>query len=305
MATQRIPWAAIYRLPLALASYGLFRITKWILQRLANRYHSRNPALLRKWQLLSKEFFSKPGALPMYLVTAPRWNTHAVIGTLGPIEAQAEIAIELQAARDSAESWFFVIYSYPKRRALGAISSLQPNCSGIFRVPKPGQYLVGARYYHCADRACFPVVQVDGLVCAQAVPVPPGVNDFYDGLHRRGNLFYYCLGYHAYPMLRYQLLPRRWVERVFLPVGNPETDFRYGTIEPGQKLVCDMSSEQFEAYNLYVTLYSRMSLPVLSYEVHSRTRGPGPPAPVQGFYLVRLQAKSAAAPAAVLCPTCI
>jgi hypothetical protein len=271
----------------------LFRGTKWGLQRLANRHHARNPDQLRRWQLLSREFFDRPGALPMYLVTAPRWNTHAVIATFGPIEVQSEIQIKLQEAVESAESWFFIFYSYPERKTIGAISSLKQTSSNTFRVPQPGQYLIGARYYHCKENGCFPAVEVDGCAASEKSVIPPHVNSFYEDLHRRGNIFFYCLAYHAYPMLRFNLLPERVTERVFLPVGNPETRFKYGTIEPGQKLACHMNSERFKAYNLYVTLYSRMSLPVLSYEVDASSQGSGPPAPVQGFYLVRLQPKYA------------
>jgi hypothetical protein len=288
---KRFSWSALYEVPLSVASLALFIATRGILQRLLNRYHKRNAAHALRWQLLSGEFLARPGVLPIFLTTAPRWNTHAVIATAGPVDVKEELAVWSDTARRSSSEWFFVLYSYPRRATVGMVSCLFANDSGwlSFKLPGPGRYLVGARYYGTKDAAEFPALRIDGVENVPSAAAPSDTNRFYDSLALRGNLFFACLSYHVYPILKFQWVKKSWIERMFLPVGNPETLFLYGTIEAGQRLNCRMDLSRFGTHRYFVTIYSRVSLPVLWYEVRADTQGAGPASPAQGYYLIRLQ----------------
>ncbi len=300
-APGKIHWGSVCEVPLAIASYVLFRATRAGLQILSRLHQARHPAQARRWQLIDAKFLARPGALPVLLTTAPRWNPHATIATLGPIQIDREITFEADTARAACPSWFFVLYSHPDRRTLACVSSLDTSAAGwpSIRVPAPGRYLLAARYYSLHGDARFPAVRIDGQSFTDGAPAPRDANRFYETLHRRANPFYYCLAYHCWPMLRSSRLPRPCVERTFLPVGNPETEFRYGTIERGQRVDCRMNASHFETWNLFVTIYSRHSLPVLWYQVSPGQQGPGTASPVQGFYLIRLQRTSGQASPAV------
>jgi len=286
--------AAIYELPLSLASLALFFATRWALKKLLNRYHRRNVAQALQWHLLSAEFLARPGALAVFLTTAPRWNPHAIVATAGPLEVRTALSIRTDIARQSASEWFFVLYSHPNRATVATVSCLTAAESGWvdFKIPGPGRFLVGARYYGATANAEFPPMRVDGTERVAAVKVPGGNNDFYRDLGLRGSWFFACLSYHVYPILKYQCFSRLWIDRIFLPVGNPETRFRYGVIEAGERLNCLMDLNHFDTHRFFVTIYSRISLPVVWYEVRADTQGAGQPSPGRGFYLIRIQPKT-------------
>jgi hypothetical protein len=84
-------------------------------------------------------------------------------------------------------------------------------------------------------------------------------------------------------------LPPSFVRREYLPVGNPETAFRYGYLGRGQCVEITSSHGILEGYCLYLTIYNRSSFPVLWSEVRSlpyRSR----PAEATCSYLLRLHA---------------
>jgi hypothetical protein len=297
LVPRLFPWRDAWRIPGALLSFGFYAGSRWLVRILADRHVRKNGHLARHWQVLSRAFVNRPGAIAYLLTSAPRWNPHAVIATAGPLMVREACEIEVGRARESAAAWFFVFYGNPERRTTGSISSLgQSNGAAMrFFVPRAGSYNVVARYYQPRLPAFFPVIRVDGREAIPEQQVPPDANDFYRELPSRAGPFSGWLAWHVYPLLRFRhWLPSRWVERIYLPVGNPETRFQYGTIEPGERLYCRMPREKVADYLLYVTIYSLRSIPILWYHVD----GPenlGPPCPGRGFYLVRLQPTTAGA----------
>lgn len=291
--------AALYELPLGFASLALFASTRWGLQVLVRRYNRRRAAQVPEWQPISAGLLAKPGALPVLLTTAPRWNPHALIATAGPFEVKGELAVLIDVARSAAAEWFLVLYSYPDRTTVGTVSCLGSAAAGwhAFPVPGPGLYMVGARYYGARPGAAFPPLRRDGADLVAAGPAPDEINDFYSSLSSRGTAFHAALAYHAYVFLKYPIFSDLWLNELFLPVGNPETIFRYGRLEAGETVNCRMDSERFETHRLFVTIYSCSSLPVLWYEVGMSTGQSSPPSPTRGFYLVRLQPRRPGAPA--------
>ena len=288
-----LPYLALVALPAAL-SFVWFRLVRALLTAAKARYLARHPASSRQWQVFSQPFLEKPLVLPLLLTTAPRWNPHAVIGTLGPFFARERIAIDAAAARRSGE-WFFVIYRHPGRETVGSCSHLNdPGSPWVeFKVPAPGHYAIGARYYHPRSPLEFPAVQADGDAVGSSLPVPPGVNDFYSRLQQRDRLFYRSLAFYVWVLVRGRAhLPAAWVHREFLPVGNPETRFAFGAFRRGEIPAWSAAvATADQDHDCFVTLYSRASLPVTWFEANRGTPSPATPAPADGFYLVRLQPK--------------
>lgn len=295
-------YLALAALPAAL-SFAWFRLVRALLSAAKARHLARHPESSRQWQIFSRSFVEKPLVLPLIMTSAPRWNPHAVIGTLGPFHVREKIAIDAAAARRSGE-WFFVIYRHPDRQTVGSCSHLNdPGSRWVeFAVPEPGQYALGARYYHPHAALEFPAVQADGGAVGPPLPCAPEVNDFYPRLQLRESLFYRSLAFYVWVLLRGRAhLPAAWVHQEFLPVGNPETHFAFGTFRRGEIPAWSRAVETAgEDLDCFVTLYSRASFPLVWFEVNRRAATPGTPAPTDGFYLVRLQPKKRPAPTEAL-----
>ena len=75
----------LWELPLALLSFGFYRANRLLISRLYRRFQSRLGSRATRWRLLNRTTLAMPISLPVLMTTGPRWNTHALIGTLGPL----------------------------------------------------------------------------------------------------------------------------------------------------------------------------------------------------------------------------
>ncbi len=254
----------IVQAPLALLSFLLFKVVQWLMRRLANLHYRRRKEQAFRWHPLSVETLKNPLALPLLMTSAPRWNPHAIIATLGPLPVQEGLTIDVAAARQSAASWSIVVYTFPGFRTITSIDSLvcPSDVSSQTLTLKPGRYWIGLRYYRWTEAVTLPGMQVDGRPAVEPMPLPADVNAFYQELSR-SSWWYFALHYHAWLVLRWKAwLPRRFVERVFLPVGNPGTQFDYGVLEKGERLRIELSDDVPCDADVYLTIYSRASFPV-------------------------------------------
>ncbi len=286
-------YAAIVAVP-AVLSWCFFRLVRAFLRKAKEKYIQKHPESGCAWQVLDREFVRKPLVLPVIMTGGPRWNTHALIGTLGPISVSDKIELEASPARASAREWFFVVYSYPDNKTVGSVSSLTDTGSEWvdYRVPQPGLYMIGARYYHRTDQAIFPPVRADGIPFAYAKMTEARNEELLTDLAERQNGFYRFLSFYVSPMLRLRgWLPASLVEREYLPVGNPETEFIYGLLRRRERLRFQIATNLLKTHDVYVSMYSKYSFPTVSYELDAASLHSGPVAPVDGFYLVRVQRK--------------
>jgi hypothetical protein len=286
----------LVEVPLALASLLLYVLVRWTLRRVANRHYSRQKEQARRWRPLSADTLRKLLALPVLMTSAPRWNPHAVIATLGPLSVRETLTVDVEAARRSAEVWSIVVYTFPGFRTVASIDSLDA-CPGSTRSVslKPGRYWIGLRYYCWKGDVVLPGVAVDGSPAVEAMPLPGDVNAFYRELPGRRSWFYLALHYHVWLLLRLKAwLPRSLVASLFLPVGNPGTVFLYGALRRGERLVVEASEETLRQADVYLTFYDRASFPV-AWEAVSRTRHETVPVPAPRTYLLRTQPRVAGA----------
>ncbi len=279
----------LWEAPWALGSWIFYRVMRAVINRFYIRYLSRQTRL--QWRVLSADTLKIPIALPVLMTTGPRWNTHAVIGTLGPFEVEQTLAIDIATIQRSARSWVAVVYDFPSYATIqsldsqdfdgGAQSNAEPNDRGKqegeqnwvkISLP-PGRYTLGVRYYDCAEAIAYPPVQFDDQPPLPPHSADPKTNLFYQQLKdypHRG--FYLCLHYYTYVMLKYRdRLPEAWVRQEYLPVGAPDTTFFYGGINRKQTLHIELAPTLLDQFDFYFNLYDWASFPSAWTQLSERT----------------------------------
>jgi hypothetical protein len=279
---------------LAPLSFVFYRGTRFGVQRLVQLHGRMRPAQATTWRTLNADEVRRPLHLLALMTSAPRWNTHAIIALAGPLHVQRQITIHAATAASSARSWSLVVHREPSHRIVASVGSLDTCAQGPWcavNLP-PGTYRLAMRYYWWSSPVELPEVEVDGAAVVPPLLLPASTNDFYRDLAARGGFLYSCL--HAY--VRALLRHRRWfpsafVEREYLPAGNPQTTFQYGSVRAGTRLAIDLDPRLWRTSDVYLTVYNRASFPVLS----ERLTGPGQEMPrvdVDGTYLVRVHART-------------
>ncbi len=301
--SKMIRW--VREIPLAIASFLIFKLLKLIIGVLYALYLGANRQLFSQWRLLSADTLASPLSLPVLMTKGPRWNTHAIIGTVGPFKVKEELALDGRAIAQSARSWTAAIYSYPSYRTVDNLGSLEtPIQKSIDELSgdnekswvslrlKPGRYSIGLRYYHSSATPVMPAVRIDGNEAIVPHLVDPNINAFYKDLAERTNGFYRALHFYVFTILKLrQWLPASFVRQEYLPVGAPETHFFYDALEAGDRLTLHLAQPLVEHFDLYLTTYNRASFPLFWEGVESDGYI-SQPMPTDGFYLIRIRPKS-------------
>ena len=234
-----------------------------------------------------------PLILPVMMTKGPRWNTHAVIGTLGPFKVEQKIAIDTKTANKSARSWIAVVYSFPFYKTVTSLESEQidPNNSWQEIELPTGKYSLGVRYYNRSETINYPEIKLDDRPFVAAYNVPQDINSYYDNLIEKKNWFYTSLHYYIYTILKLRnYLPAAFVRNEYLPVGAPATHFAYNYIDPQQTLKILSEPEVVEQFDIYFTLYDRSSLP-LTWCIVTETEYALAPQDTKGYFLLRIRPK--------------
>jgi hypothetical protein len=287
----------IWELPLAFVSFFFNRLVKNVMRAGLMIHDARNKrsGKAQDWIVLSlDDMLARPGALPLIMTTAPRWNTHAVLATLSPLRVYESIEIDTQAADRSADSWTIVVCTHPGRRTVTSIGSRSsPFADGKATVRlQPGIYWLGLRYYELQREAQLPAVDTDGRPVTSGRRISGETNSFYRDLHTRSNLFYLGLHYYVFVVLRHPVLfSEAFTRRELLPLGNPETEFLWGALRKGEELHGHLALQALADWNVFLTVYSQASFPIHSEQV--RTPGLRFAAPMHCIYLFRLNRKAA------------
>jgi hypothetical protein len=281
-------------IPPAFLSLIFFKTVRLLLRTLININANFNKKQSFRWLLFSGEMLKNPLILPYLLVTGPRWNPHAIAAGAGPFDVKESLAIEVKSCLDSAQSWTIGIYSFPQAKAIQHIASHGSNFQEQWHQLKldPGQYTLGIRYYHWSEKIQLPAINVDGHQIINNQSINSGsVNDYFQNLTERDNIFYRCLNDYIFTLLICQKwLPKKWVVKEYLPVGDTNNEFLYGVIYKACSLNLQINSSLLNKYDVYLTIYNRSSLPVIWYEIKSE-KHTTPVVEKDGFYLVRLRPK--------------
>ncbi|OKH17075.1 DUF6208 family protein [[Limnothrix rosea] IAM M-220] len=260
--------------PLAILSFGFYKVSKFTIGKLYTLYLSRNTEQSKTWRIISENLLKKPLSLSVLMTKAPRWNTHAMIGTLGPISVESELIINLDTIRSSTESWVGCIYDFPSYKTVTNFESLtdDPGQSTLkIKLPK-GKYTVGLRYYHAKENIIYPVVTTDADIHVPPLKIESDNNDFYKTLASKKNWYFSWLHYYVFTILQLRhLLPESFVKYEFLPVGATDTQFFFGALKPDENLQIDIAEFCRSNYRYYLTFYNRASFPLCSQKLEGNT----------------------------------
>jgi hypothetical protein len=285
--------ALIWEIPLALLSFLFYKVMKLTIGNLFTLYLRLDRSKASQWRILSQQVIDSPLSLPVLMTKGPRWNTHAVIGTLGPFAVQESIEIDLESARNSARSWIAVVYNFPGYQTITSLASHQTKPDAQWHAIKlpSGKYSLGVRYYQRNDTLNFPAIRLDNNNFVAPTSIDSNVNDFYHKLIERENWFYSSLHYYVYVMLKLRKrLGESFVRGEFLPVGAPATSFVYNYLDRGQALQLDLADDLIANCDIYFTLYDRASFPVTWCQI-DRSSYYFPKLEFCGFYLLRIRFK--------------
>lgn len=289
--------ALLWQVPLSILSFSFYRIMRFRLRKGAKKEIKKR--LKRgeplRWLGLS-EVLKHPLVLPYVMVTGPRWNCHAVLGQVGPFNVQSGIDIQMEIAQKSAKQFMFIFYREDYQTEI-FISSLAISKGKPWqKIDLPaGQYRIILRYYECQDQVGFPPIKIDGIDRIAYRSMDNEGEQYKAYLRKIQNhrgFFYYCLHYYIFNLLRWRKwLPESFVKREYLPVGNPETSFYYGSLRKGDIIQVNFDSDLLNDINVYITFYNLCSFPVFWENInnagyHSRR------VPCDGCYLIRVNGKN-------------
>lgn len=306
----------VKEIPLACLSFTYFHTMKFVFGNLYKLNLQRNHQKY-EWQPLSTETLKSPFTLPFWMTFGPRLNTHAIIAPVGPLRVNHSVDIDLESANNSAKSWTIAIYQFPSYKTITKITSSdsfapaygdRDRCSishqndgepnHFLNAEKqrklklsPGNYMVGLRYYDWSENVELPSVKVDGLETVKAKTISGHRNKFYSDLRTKKNWFYFWLNYYIFTVLSLKdLLPKSFVRKQFLPVGDSSLIYYYGIIRNRESLKFIINPLLLDNYNLYLTFYDRASFVLDFYRIEEQNYTT-PPSKVDGFYLVRIRQK--------------
>lgn len=280
----------VWQAPLALLSYMAHFFVRSLVIYIGVRHYRSNAKSFMRWQFLSRDTLQKPNVLSRYMAVGPRWNTHAAIASAGPFAVAGILTVDVEPMAKSAGYWAFAIKQFPSFQGDEQFSSLTHTDAGspvTLQLPQ-GDYSFSLRYYLCSEQIKTPTIKIDGKTVAGSVVVSGDVNEFYQDLFQQGRFFYFCLNYYVYVLVKWRaILPKSWVRRELLPVGNIETEFYYGILKRNQALTYHLKPELFENHRVYFTAYNKASFPILYYEV-TQPQYTGLPCNQDCIYLVRI-----------------
>ena len=226
-----------------------------------------------EWRLFIEKF-KVPGSLTYVMLNAPRWNTHAIIATIKPFKVLDRIEFTGLSSLNSCKSWTVVIYKQPSNKTVAYFSNLSiSNGKYSYLCTLPiGIYTIGMRIYEASFPIQLPNVVVDHNKTVIRKRKLVNMPSFYPKkIFNRKSLFYSSI--HAYihlAMLKEIDKGQLFVQNEYLPVGNPETLFKYGIIEKGCILQIQVNEEILNNCLVYITRYNYSSFPIYSRKIISK-----------------------------------
>ena len=274
-------------------AFIFFKTVKFFIRRLLSIYYIVASDQAFQWKFASAEVLERPLATPMVMTMGPRLNTHAILANAGPLAVRQSLRVEVAAAERSAQVWTLVVSTFPGFQTVCTIGSRNAPFAGpSAEIPiSPGKYWIALRYYRWSQYVELPALGVDGVELIHSTRIPPGKYNFYRTLAGKSNLFYRFLNYYVFVLLRYRrYFPVAFVEKEFLPMGSPETEFYYGALQSGERLSMRLDPSLLNTYDVYLTIYNLASFPVAWFQV-TDPEFTTAESSADGSFLVRIQNK--------------
>ncbi len=239
------------------------------------------------WHPLSQWLTNGKHNLLAMMMMGPRWNCNATLAISDMFYVEGNLQLDIEQANKSAKFWTAVIYNMNfKTIAHMGNTEETAKSEGKLSVPK-GHYFIAIRYYETSQISEFPAVSIDGksaIASLNSDEERVRYEKYLTMLSGYRSWLFLAMHYHAYAFLKNrQKLDAEWVNQTYLPVGNPETKFTYGTIKKGQKL--RVSSLEYPAKRTYISIYNKASLPIYWAELTEQQETP--PIDTSGTFAIR------------------
>ena len=88
----------------AFLSYLFYKVIKSCLRLLMYVYNRRHKDQTTVWRIFSADTLKMRIGLPIMMAMGPRWNTHAIVASAGPVRIKRSLGIRVDAAERSAKT---------------------------------------------------------------------------------------------------------------------------------------------------------------------------------------------------------
>ena len=202
----------------------------------------------------------------------PRWNTHTNVHSwdLG-FRQPCKLSLEIENVRLPGFSWQVVCYGNMDTLASQGVA---PNGVQWLTVPlNKGKgdkrtlritLMIRLYMFDGCEEARLPRIKLNGKLLKNYGEVDFTISklQFNRELRAKQKFHHLAMQWHVMPMLRARkLLPVAMVRDVYLPVGNPETQWLYGIIFEKYALRVNVVPFLLHDHLVFVTVYSRASIP--------------------------------------------
>jgi len=233
-------------------------------------YHAVIGEISKKvdWKLFSEKF-SIPGSLMYVMLNAPRWNTHAIIVTAGILDVKQKLTfVGLNSLNANCQSWTIVIYTQPDNNTFKSISNQDITTNELTIIIPQGKYSIGMRLYNTIVPISFPLILVDAQekVAVRHLDIIPLL--YPKDIFNKKGILYYIIHQYIYLVMSNKVnRNNEYLRKEYLPVGNPETIFKYGIIPKRQSLNINVAQGILSNSLVYLTVYNLCSFPILSEQI--------------------------------------
>lgn len=201
------------------------------------------------------------------------------------------IEIEADIADQSSKAWTVVVYNELVQTIAYKGSFQRGETPWESISVKPGEYSLSLRYYELDTQAKLPQIKVDGAVVVDNKDCYKEFDLYQQRLEKikqRRSVFYTTMHYYVYALLKWPMLTNEQeIREEYLPVGNPETIFRYGAIEKGKQLHVHCSNELLEKTLIYLVILNQSSFPQMWTRIEE-TEYETPNVAMSGTWLMRI-----------------
>jgi hypothetical protein len=246
---------------------AMHRMVPWLLRRRAEAV--RRAGQQPKWRTMSDDL-DTPGILPVISVIGPRWNCHALLASMSPIRVENSLSLELGEFGVGADSWSIVLYDEVIGTRQWTGSATASANVVTWQVP-PGNYALSLRYYTGGDDIEVPTVVVDGATRISGEKLRgegPRYHRHLEKIRNMDGLYFRLLHYYMFFHLSRLRRSQAWLQKHFLPMGNPDTQWEFGHLDIGERLSVRSDNNQQHDYNTYVCFYNWASFPVEWHTIH-------------------------------------
>ncbi|MBE7172401.1 MAG: hypothetical protein INR73_17570 [Williamsia sp.] len=242
------------------------------------------------WKLFNERANQFLG-IPYIMLNAPRWNTHALIASAGPLHIADHAMIDLSGIQAACKSWTLAFYKQPANKCHKVVSPLaEGSWTEPFYVSK-GDYVIVLRLYEEKYPLELPGIVVDEgrihiskrVLTARQEYIPEKI------LHKRGAFYDLIHHYLFYAFKHGSHAADHRIRNEYLPVGNPETIFRFGYLPQYGGIRVQAADNISGSTLMYITFFNKSSFPVFSQKIAMLNNVyRSPPATTEGTYLIRI-----------------